>query len=134
MAAAIVSVHLAAAACLAAVLPAAAGVGAGALVLLLGAVTVWNRALLRGRRAVRGLELGQDGAAVLVLGDGERMAGNVAPRRNVGRWWVTLPVRGESRRIVVVARDMLPAEEFRRLRIWALWGRVAPAADMPLAR
>jgi hypothetical protein len=132
MAAALVSVHLAAAASLATVLPAAAGAGASTLVLLLGAVAVWNWAMLRGGRAVRGLELGEDGAAMLVLGDGQRVAGRVGPRRNVGRWWVMLPVRGDARRTVVVARDMLPADDFRRLRIWALWGRVAPAAEAPL--
>jgi hypothetical protein len=37
---------------------------------------------------------------------------------------VTLPVRGPVRRTVLVSHDMLGAEEFRRLRLWALWGRL----------
>jgi hypothetical protein len=131
MTAAILSGHLAAAACLAVALPGAAGAGAGVLVLLLGAMAAWDLALLRGRRSIRALELRGDNAAVLTLADGRRLAGSVAARRNVNRWWVTLPLRGVVRRSVVVARDMLPADEFRRLRIWALWGRVAKASPRP---
>jgi hypothetical protein len=132
MAALILSAHLAGAACLAAVLPGASGAGAGLLVFLLGAVVAWDRALLRGRSSVRGVELGDGATAVFELADGRRLAGTVAARRNVNRWWVTLPLQGESRRIVVVTRDMLPAGDFRRLRIWALWGRIASVATTPL--
>lgn len=132
MAALILSAHLAGAACLAAVLPGAAGAGVGLLVVLLGAVVAWDRALLRGRSSVRGIELGEGAAAVFALADGRRLAGTVAARRNVNRWWVTLPLQGESRRTVVVTRDMLPAGDFRRLRIWALWGRTASMATSPL--
>jgi hypothetical protein len=132
MAAIILLVHLAGAACLAAVLPGAAGAGAGLLVFLLGGVVAWDRALLRGRGSVRGVELGDAAAAVFELADGRRLAGTVAARRNVNRWWVTLPLQGESKRIVVVTRDMLPAGDFRRLRIWALWGRTASMATAPL--
>ena len=32
-----------------------------------------------------------------------------------------LPVQ---RRTILVTRDMLGREEFRRLRLWALWGRL----------
>lgn len=132
MAAVILLAHLAGAACLSAVLPGAAGAGAGLLVFLLGAVVAWDRALLRGRGSVRGVELRDGAAAVFELADGRRLAGTVAARRNVNRWWVTLPLQGESRRIVVVTRDMLPAGDFRRLRIWALWGRTASMATAPL--
>jgi hypothetical protein len=125
MAAAILAVHCAAAVCLALVLPAAAGAIAGALVLLLGAMATLERALLRGSRTVRAVELRDGDAAVFILADGRRMTGTLAARRNVSRWWVTLPLRGAGRRTLVVARDMLSAEDFRRLRLWALWGRVA---------
>ena len=131
MAAVILTVHLAAAACLVAVLPGATGAGVGALALLLGVVTARDRGLLRGRGSVRGLELREDNAAEVLLADGRRLSGTVHPRRNVSRWWVTVPVRGELRRTVVVARDMLPAGEFRRLRMWALWGRVARPTRQP---
>ena len=127
MAAAIVCVHLVAAACLAAVLAGALAALAAGLALLLGAATAWDRALLRGRGSVRALELRADAGAVFTLGDGRRLEGRVAPRRYVNRWWVMLPLRGATRRSVVVARDMLPADEYRRLRLWALWGRAAAA-------
>jgi hypothetical protein len=127
MAAAIVSLHLGAAACLTAVMPGAAGALAAGLVLLLGATSAWDRALLRGRSSVRALELRADASAVFTLANGRRLDGRVATRRNVNRWWVTLPLRGATSRTVVVVRDMLPADEYRRLRMWALWGRAAPA-------
>lgn len=133
MAAALLSFHLAAAVCLGVVLPAAAGAAVAILVLLLGAVTAWDRALLRGQRSVRGLELRDDGSALVALANGRRLAATVGTRRNVSRWWVTLPLQGESRRVLVVARDMLPAAEFRRLRLWALWGRVTGEPSQPTA-
>jgi len=130
MAAALVMIHLAAGASLAAVLPPTAGALAGGLVLLLGVAAARDRALLRARGSVRRLELGGDGAAVLTLADGRRLEGAIGARRNVSRWWVTLPLRGASRRTVLVAGDMLPADEFRRLRIWALWGRTSNAGPL----
>ena len=132
MAAVILLAHLAGAACLAAVVPGAAGAGAGLLVFLLGTFVAWDRALLRGRSSVRGIELRDGAAAVFELADGRQVAGTVASRRNVNRWWVTLPLRGASTRVVVVTRDMLPAGDFRRLRIWALWGRTATMATPQL--
>jgi hypothetical protein len=40
---------------------------------------------------------------------------------------VALPLGAGLRRTLLVTGDMLAAEEFRRLRIWALWNRL-PAA------
>jgi hypothetical protein len=131
MAAVILSAHLAGGGCLAAVLPGAAGGAAGLLVLLVGALVAWDRALLRTRNSVRGLELHDGAVARLELADGRRVVGTVAGRRNVNRWWVTLPLQGGSTRIVVVTRDMLPAGDFRRLRMWALWGRLGRLATAP---
>lgn len=128
LAAVIVAAHLAGASCLVLVFPGAWAAAVALLVALLGAVAAWERALHRGRGSVRSLELRDGGAALLQLADGRRVAGTVATRRNVNRWWVTLPLQGRSRRIVVVTRDMVPAGEFRRLRIWALWGRVPGVA------
>ena len=77
---------------------------------------------------MRALELPEDGTATLELADGSRVAARVARRRHVGAWWVTLPLQGAPWRTVLVAADMLAPAEFRRLRLWALWGRVAGAA------
>lgn len=131
-AALILAAHLAGATCLAIVLSGVAAAGVALLVALLGAVTAWDRALHRGRGSVRSLELREGGAALLELADGRQVAGTVAGRRNVNRWWVTLPLQGKSRRIVVVTRDMVPAGDFRRLRLWALWGRLPNVAGTQL--
>lgn len=59
-------------------------------------------------------------------------AGKDAPR-HVTRLWVIVPAgRAPTRRLLVTA-DMLAPEEFRRLRVWALWGSIAgqaPAAEL----
>jgi hypothetical protein len=128
LAGALVLVHAAAAACVLAAAPFAAGLAIAALLLALGGMAAWDRALLRGRRSVRALELPEDGTATLELADGSRVAARVARRRHVGAWWVTLPLQGAPWRTVLVAADMLAPAEFRRLRLWALWGRVAGAA------
>jgi hypothetical protein len=125
-----VLLHAVAAACIAAAVPGIWGGVLAALVAVLGAVTAWDRALLRSARSARVLELYPGAKAALVLADGSRLEGNVAVRRNVSPWWVTLPLDGGARRTLLVARDMLPAGDFRRLKIWALWGRV-PALAAP---
>ena len=128
LAAALTLVHAAGAAGVVAVVPGAAGVTVGALLLALGALAVWGRALLRSRGAVRAVELAGDGAATLELADGRRLEGRVAGRRHVTALWVILPVRGAARRSLLVAADMLAPGAFRQLRLWALWGRVARQA------
>jgi len=134
LAATLVLLHVLAAACVAAALPGPWGVALATLVVALGAATAWDRALLRSARSVRFVELYAGGLAVLGLADGSRLEGPVAARRNVSPWWVTLPLERSTRRTLLVARDMLSAGDFRRLRIWALWGRVpGVAASQPAA-
>jgi len=128
LARALVLAHVAAAVCMLAVLPGATGAGLATLLVALGCVTARDRALLRARRSLRALELQADGRAILELADGSLLPGSVAARRNVNQWWVTLALQGAPHRTVLVVRDMLPAAEFRRLRIWALWGRVPGVA------
>ena len=56
------------------------------------------------------------------------------PRRYVSRHVVVVPLAGPQRRTVLVTGGMLAPEAFRRLRLWALWGRlpgVAPAQPAP---
>ena len=124
-------VHGAGAACLAILMPGVPGAALAVLILALGLATARDRALLRARGSVRVLELGAGGAAMLELADGRRLAARVGERRHVGPWWVALPLEGQSRRNLVVARDMLAPQEFRSLRLWALWGRVPHAAPPP---
>jgi membrane-bound toxin of toxin-antitoxin system len=97
-----------------------------ALLLLLGIATAWGRALLAARASIRVIEVGAEPAAI-ELASGERFAVEVAQRRYVTRYLVALPLRGPSRRTLLVTADMLDPEEFRRLRIWALWNRLPRA-------
>jgi hypothetical protein len=133
LAGALALVHGAAAAGLVAALPGPAGAALALLVLALGGLTAWDRALLRSRGAVRALELADDGIATLELADGRRVAACIGPRRHIGPWWVALPVSGAPRRSLLVVRDMLAPAEYRYLRLWALWGRVPAAARLPQA-
>jgi hypothetical protein len=131
LAAAILASHAAAALCLAALLPGAAGLGAAALVVLAGAASARKRALLRGRAAVRALEVGADALEVR-LASGEGFPAELAARRYVGRHMVVLCLSRPVRRTILVTRDMADAQLFRRLRIWALWGKLPVVATKQL--
>jgi len=127
----VVLLHGIAAACVLAVLPGAMGALLGLALLLLGLAAAWSRALLRSRASVRALEI--SGASLSVeLGSGERLAVEAAERRYVSRLAVSIPLR-RPRRTIFVTAGMLPAPEFRQLRIWALWGRLpgVAAAQLP---
>jgi hypothetical protein len=131
LAIALIASHGVAALCVVAVLPGLAGLLIGTLLLALGAAAAWSRALLRAASSVRALEL--DGPKLTVeLANGAILAADVAERRYVGRFMVMLPVRIEAgrpvRRTILVTRDMAGADSFRRLRIWALWGKLPVAA------
>ena len=121
--------HGAAAACVLAVMGVSGAILALAL-LSLGAAAAWSRALLRSSGSVRALEVGP--ALTIQLACGERIAAEVAARRYVSRLAVTLPLR-RPRRTILVTADMMAAPDFRRLRIWALWGRLpgVAAAQLP---
>jgi hypothetical protein len=117
LAAVIVSAHAAAAGSVLFLMRDAWGVLLAAALLALGGASAWSRALLRGRAAVRVLEL-----------FGDERAG-AARRRYVSRFLVTLPLGG---RTLLVSADMLEPHEFRRLRIWALWGKLPAVAGAQL--
>jgi hypothetical protein len=133
LALAIVATHAAAGLCLATLLPGAAALGAAAFAVLAGAASARKHALLRGGAAVRGLELGGDELEVR-LASGETFPAELAGRRYVGRHMVVLVLRRPVRRTILVTRDMAGAQLFRRLRIWALWGKLpVVAAKQPSA-
>ena len=131
LAIAIVVLHAGAAACALIVVPGVHGALVGAALLALGALAAWSRALLRSSSSVRLLEL--EGPALSVtLASGAAWQAEVSPRRYVGRWVVTLALRRPLRRTVLVTRDMLGADSFRCLRVWALWGRLPAVAAKQL--
>jgi hypothetical protein len=123
LAAAMLSFHAAGAAGVLLVAPGAVGIALAVLLIALGAAAAWDRALLRGPHSIRVLEVASDGAMRAFLAGGEKLQGRAAGRSHVGPWWVVLPFAGR-RRVALVAADMLAPDEFRRLRLWALWGRV----------
>jgi hypothetical protein len=131
LAAAILALHGAAAASVFAVMPGVAGIALAAALLALGLAAAWARALLASGRSARALELSAAGMT-LELKNGERLAAELVGHRHVSRFMVTLPLRRPVRRTILVTRDMLPGEEFRRLRLWALWGRLPKVAPKQL--
>ncbi|MGE0875738.1 MAG: protein YgfX [Burkholderiales bacterium] len=122
----ILAIHAVAGAC---VLVAWPGLPGGAVALLfcaLGIAVAWRVALLRGPASIRSLELTDTGEGSASLGGGARLALAASPR-HVTRFWVIVPA-GQPARRLLVASDMLSADQFRRLRVWALWGGIAAAA------
>jgi hypothetical protein len=123
----ILVLHASAALCVLAVMPGAAGLAIAALLFALGIVAAWSRALLRSSSSVRALELVGSQLEVELAG-GDRFLAEVAQRRYVARFMVTLPLRRPVRRTILITPDMVGADSFRRLRIWALWGKFPVAA------
>jgi hypothetical protein len=120
LAVAIVVLHLGAALCTILVLSGPLGWLLALAIAGLGGASAWSRALLRSPASVRALELKGETLSA-ELASGERIAGDAAGRRYVNRWLVTLPLR---RRTLLVTAGMLDPAAFRRLRIWAVWGRL----------
>jgi hypothetical protein len=132
-----IGAHAAAGMALLFLMPDFLGAALALAVAALGLAAAWSRALLRGRDAVRALELSGD-AVVVELGDGRVVAARAARRRYVSRLLVTLRLRapafrGVGDRALLVTADMLDPGEFRRLRVWALWGRLPAVAGEQLA-
>jgi hypothetical protein len=132
LAAALIAAHAAAAAAAYMVLPGVMGVALATALLALGVAAAWSRALLRSSGAVRAMEIGGP-QPVFQLASGESFAADVATRRYVTRYLVALPLRRPFSRTLLVTADMLGAQEFRRLRIWALWNRLPAVAAKQLA-
>jgi len=109
----------------------ASGWAVAALLIALGLATAWDRALLRARGSVREFSLEGPQEVLLVLHGKGRARSRVGARRWVGARLVVLPLALPTRRALLVAGDMLGAEDFRRLRLWALWGRLPGVASTP---
>jgi hypothetical protein len=124
--------HLAAAAAVYVLIEGSLGVAAAIGFVALGAAAAWGRALLAVASSVRAIELGA-AEPVFELANGARIAAPVAPRRYVTRHLVALPLGGELRRTLLITADMLSPQEFRRLRLWALWNRLPGVAPKQLA-
>ncbi len=83
-------------------------------------------ALHQGARAVRQFELRGDLTLMVMTGDGTTAAGRVRPDSYVGARLTTLVWRPFGRwrsRAIFILPDMLPAHDFRRLRVLLRYGR-----------
>jgi hypothetical protein len=127
----IVALHATAAVCVLLVLPSTAGAMLAGCLMALGLAAAWSRALLRSPASVRVLEV-SGSQVTLELASGERIACQPAGRRYVSRFMVTLPLRPPARRTLLITGDMLENDAFRRLRIWALWGKLPGVATEQL--
>jgi hypothetical protein len=82
--------------------------------------------LRQGPRAVRGLELRGDLTVLVVNGNGGACAGRVHRDSYVGARLSTIVWRPFGRwrtRTILILPDMLPAADFRRLRVLLRYGR-----------
>jgi len=127
LAAVIVALHAAAGACAFVLAGGLLGAALGALLLGLGVAAAWSRALLKSGRSVRAIEI--DGPSLtLETRRGQRVRAAAPLRCYVSRFAVALP----SPRAVLVSADMLGGADFRRLRLWALWGKLPAVAGKQL--
>ena len=133
LAIAIVALHAAAGLSVLMVMTGLPGLLLAFLLLALGIALAWSRALLRSQSSVRAMELDGPHMEVL-LASGERFRAEVAERRYVSRFMVSILLRRPVRRTILVTRDMLACDLFRRLRIWAVWGKLpgVAAKQLPL--
>jgi hypothetical protein len=129
----IVIFHAVAALCFLTVLTGWLGIAAASLLIALGAAAAWDRALLRSGRAPRSIEIRPTGEAFCLLANGDSVAVEAHGGSAVTRHWVALRLHSPSRRSLLVAAGMLPAESFRRLRLWALWGKLPGVAPLQLS-
>ena len=131
LAALIVTVHGIAAACFLTVLTGRLAGMLAVLVFALGAAAARNRALLSGRSAPRAIEIRSTGDAICHFADGGSCEIFPWPG-GVTRHWVSLRLRSASRRSLLVVAGMLTADNFRLLRLWALWGKLPAVARRQL--
>ena len=102
-------------------------IGIGAYAIL----TMRHWATRSASRAIIGIELDADRAVRLIERTGRHIEGIVQPDSYVGAWLTTLVVRPDGKRrlrTLAVLPDMLPAEDFRRLRLLLRLGRATTTA------
>ena len=110
---------------------------------IIAAVVAWAgwsfhvHALHRGRFAVTEVRLAPDLILVACMGDGRLVAGHVRAATYVGAWITTIVWRPDGwrwSRAVLVLPHMLPAEDFRRLRVMLRYARSGEAQEAPASQ
>jgi len=108
--------------------------GAGAAVPIAAWTALWFRDLRVGRHAACRLRVDGDRTLSLTTLDGRTLRGRILPSTYVGARLTALVWRPEGRRFAraqCVLPDMLPAEDFRRLRVLLRYGRSEPTQGAP---
>ena len=105
------------------------GIALALLIVMLGGVSAWDRALLRASGSPRAIEIQASGTAAVVLARGDRIAVRAVRGAGVTRHWVALAPVSLTGRSVLVTAGMLGAASARVLRLWALWGKSAGVAS-----
>jgi hypothetical protein len=100
-----------------------------------GAGWAWHEARHRQRRqAPRRLRVDGDRTITIVTADGLSMRGRILPSSYVGARMTTIVWRPAGRRLVraeILLPDMLPPDDFRRLRVLLRYGRSEPTQGAP---
>lgn len=94
-------------------------------------------ALRRGPYAVTELRLAPDLLLVVCRGDGALAAGHVRSSTFVAAWLTSIVWRPDGAclaRAVLIVPDMLPPDDFRRLRVMLRYARSGEAQDSPLSQ
>jgi hypothetical protein len=111
---------------------------AAVLVVVTWAVAIFGVvALRRGRFAITELRLAPDLVLVVHRGDGRLVAGHVRRSTYVGAWVTSIVWRADGAfwsRAILIVPDMLPAEDFRRLRVMLRYARSAVVQGMPASQ
>jgi hypothetical protein len=100
------------------------GIGAHAV------LTVRKWATRSAPHAIVGVELCSDHTVCLIERGGRRVDGRILPESYVGGWLTTLVALPEGKRTartVAILPDMLPADDYRRLRLLMRHGEATPA-------
>lgn len=114
--------------------PAWAQAAASACVFAWAALAFRRHALLRGAGAVTELRLAADLVLVAHRADGTLVAGHVRSSTYVGAQLTSIVWRPDGAwraRAILVVPDMLPADDFRRLRVMLRYARSAVEQGAP---
>jgi len=105
--------------------PAALRILAATWVACAGLEALHTIALHRGERGVRSMRLGRAGEIEIRAGTGGQRSGVVRDRSFVAPWLTIIRWRPRGAwidRTLLILPDMLPREDFRRLRVLLRWG------------
>ena len=120
--------HAMAAVCFLTTMTGFAGPALALLIVALGALSAWDRALLRGANSPRAIEIQSSGGAAVLLANGKRIGVRSLGGMGVTRHWVALVPTSLPGRSTMVTAGMAGPENARLLRLWALWGKMPAVA------